>query len=95
MLASILNSRVAIEASVRVVRAFVRLMLMANKELAVKFSDLERRMDSQDEAIANPFQAIRQLIAPQPAPDKREPGFHISEATPRYGVPRRRKILKV
>jgi len=92
MLASILNSRIAIEASVRVVRAFVRLreMLMANKELALKFSELERRMDSHDKAIANLFQAIRQLIDPQTTQEKRELGFHIHETAPRYSFRKRR-----
>jgi len=93
MLASLLNSPIAVEASVRVVRAFVRLreMLMANKELALKFSELERRMDSQDKSIANLFQAIRLLIDPKPTPQKHEVGFHIREAKPRYRI-RRRKI---
>src|SRR2546423_5025569 len=50
MLASVLNSEVAIEASVRVVRAFVRLreIISANAELAAKFAQLERRLDSHD-----------------------------------------------
>ena len=85
----------AIEAGIRVVRAFVRLreMLMANKELALKFSELERRMDSQDKSIANLFQAIRLLINPQTTPMKREVGFHIQETAPRYRIRRRRTLV--
>ena len=85
MLASVLNSAVAIDASVRVVRAFVRLreIISANAELAAKFAHLERRLDSHDEAIAQLFAAIRQLLAPAPA-KKREIGFHVRERQVRY-----------
>jgi ORF6N domain len=85
MLASVLNSAVAIEASVRVVRAFVRLreIVSANSELAAKFAQLERRLDSHDEAIAQLFAAIRQLLAPAPA-TKREIGFHVRERQRTY-----------
>jgi hypothetical protein len=85
MLGSVLNSAVAIDASVRVVRAFVRLreIISANAELAAKFAQLERRLDSHDEAIAQLFAAIRQLLAPAPA-KKREIGFHVREKRARY-----------
>jgi hypothetical protein len=87
MLASVLNSPVAIDASVRVVRAFVRLreLVSANAELAVKFAQLERRLDSHDEAIAQLFAAIRQLLAPPPE-KKREIGFHVRERKGRYAA---------
>src|SRR5437588_2721113 len=66
MLASVLNSPVAIEASVRVVRAFVRMreMLTLNRELSQKLSELEPRMDGNDEDIQKLFEAIRHLLAP-------------------------------
>src|SRR5437899_9214177 len=66
MLASVLNSEVAVQASVRVVRAFVRLreMVAANFELKTKLGELERRLDGTDESIAHLFAAIKQLIEP-------------------------------
>ncbi|HEV2805176.1 MAG TPA: ORF6N domain-containing protein [Chthoniobacterales bacterium] len=87
MLASVLNSDVAVEASVRVVRAFVRLreIVSANAELAAKFAQLERRLDSHDDAIAQLFEAIRQLLAPPPE-KKREIGFHVRERAGRYAA---------
>src|ERR1043166_1159191 len=53
MLASVLNSPIAVEASVRVVRAFVRMceMLSLSQELSQKLHDLERRMGAHDEDI--------------------------------------------
>jgi ORF6N domain len=85
MLASVLNSAVAIDASVRVVRAFVRLreIISANAELAAKFAQLERWLDTHDEAIAQLFAAIRQLLTPPPR-KKREIGFHVRERRARY-----------
>lgn len=85
MLASVLNSDVAVEASVRVVRAFVRLreLVSANAGLASKFAELERRLDVHDEAIAQLFAAIRQLLAPAPV-KKREIGFHVRERSATY-----------
>jgi ORF6N domain-containing protein len=90
MLASVLNSDTAVQASVRVVRAFVRLreMVVGNAALAVKLAELERRLDSHDESIANLFQVLRQLLA-QPEKPKREIGFHVREGNGRYRVRRR------
>lgn len=87
MLASVLNSDVAVQASVRVVRAFVRLreMVSGNTALAAKLAELERRLDSHDGSIANLFLAIRQLLTP-PAKPKREIGFHVRENGARYRV---------
>ena len=86
MLASVLNSPTAVEASVRVVRAFVwmREQLAANKELARKLVDLEQRVGGHDEALANLFEAIRQLIEPRLPEDRREIGFHVRETAPPY-----------
>jgi hypothetical protein len=94
MLASVLNSAIAVQASVRVVRAFVRLreMVAANAQLAAKLKELERRFDSHDEAIANLFAALKQLLEPTDAPKRREIGFHVREKAARYRVRRRSKI---
>ncbi|CAN5157842.1 hypothetical protein BH09BAC5_BH09BAC5_16470 [soil metagenome] len=63
MLASVLNSPVAIQASIQVVKAFVRLreMLVANKELAEKLDQLEQKYDKNFAVV---FDAIRRLMDP-------------------------------
>ncbi len=88
MFASVLNSEIAVQASVRVVRAFVRLreMVAANAQLAVKLEELERRFDSHDDAIANLFATLKQLLEPPEAPKRREIGFHVREEAARYRV---------
>jgi len=90
MLASVLNSSIAIQASVRVVRAFVRLreMVAANAQLAGQLAELERRLDSHDEAIVDLFAALKRLLEPEPKV-KREIGFHVRERRPRYRAKKR------
>ena len=77
MAASVLNSPRAVEVSVFVVRAFVKLrqLVLAHKDLAGKLDQLERKVGSHDEAIKQLVAAIRQLMAP-PDPPKKEMGFH-------------------
>ena len=67
MAASVLNSPRAVEVSIYVVRAFVRLREMAasNRELMEKLDQLERRVLSHDEAISGLFDAMRQMMRPE------------------------------
>jgi hypothetical protein len=91
MLASVLNSEVAIRASVRVLRAFVKLreMVAANAQLASKLEELERRLDSDDETIVDLFATLRRLLEPAEPTTKREIGFHVREGSARYRTKRR------
>jgi hypothetical protein len=93
MLASVLNSSVAIEASVRVVRAFVlmREQLAVHKELSSKLAELEAHVSGHDGAIQDLFEAIRQLIEPAES-SKREIGFHIRETATPYRVKTRKRF---
>ena len=91
MLSSVLNSERAVKVNIAIMRAFVRLRqtLETNRELARKFSGLERRVGKHDEEIAAIIEVIRQLMAPLEKP-RREIGFHVREKTPRYRVCKRR-----
>jgi hypothetical protein len=94
MLASILNSPIAVEASVRVVRAFIlmREQLTANKELAVKLADLEQRVGGHDAASQDIFEAIRRLVEPPLPENRREIGFHVRETAPPYRIKTRQRM---
>jgi len=76
MAATILNSPRAVEMSLYVVRAFVRLreLLASNTALARKLNELEGKLKNHDEAIAAILSAIRELMNP-PAPKRRGIGF--------------------
>jgi len=76
MVATVLNTQRAVEISLYVVRAFVKLreMLASNKELAAKLNALEHKLDSHDQAIAGLINAIRELMRP-PETKTRPIGF--------------------
>ena len=73
MAAAVLNSPRAIDVSVYVVRAFVKLreVVSSHKELARQLNELERKVGSHDEAIRSLVHAIRKLMEPPPTPEKK------------------------
>jgi uncharacterized protein involved in exopolysaccharide biosynthesis len=83
MAATVLNSARAVEMSVFVVRAFVRLreMLATNEKLAAKIDELEQRLDIHDVSIQDLLEAIRQLMIPEPATG-RKIGFILPAVKP-------------
>jgi phage regulator Rha-like protein len=78
MAATVLNSPKAVEMSVFVVRAFVRLreMLGNNRQLASKIEELEQKLETHDTAIQDLIEAIKQLMMPEPGA-KRKIGFQL------------------
>lgn len=88
MAATVLNSPRAVEVSVYVVRAFVRLRetLGSNQELAAKLDALEQKTEllslrhetfsrNTRAQLKQVFEALRQLMAPPAAPPRRPIGF--------------------
>lgn len=73
MAASVLNSKRAIEMSILVVRAFVQMReaLRANQRVEAKLAELETRLDTHDTEIQDLVEAIRELLTPLPANDRR------------------------
>jgi hypothetical protein len=83
MAATVLNSERAVEMSVFIVRAFVRLreMVTTNEKLAAKIDELEQRLDTHDASIQDLLEAIRQLMLPEPATGRRI-GFALPAVKP-------------
>ncbi len=81
MAATVLNSERAVQMSVFVVRAFVRLreMLATNRLLAAKIDELEDHLETHDSAIQELIEAIRRLMTPKEAP-RRRIGFQLPAA---------------
>lgn len=79
MLAGILNSEIAIAASINVVRVFIKLrrILSSYKELAEKVSTLEDKYEKNFKIV---FELIQQLIKEEDKP-KREIGFQLPKKT--------------
>src|SRR5438876_5353942 len=79
----VLNSERAIQMSIFVVRAFVRMReaLAANQQIAAKLRELEQRLENHDGTIQELVAAIRELMIPPP-PNRRRIGF---QTPPRAG----------
>lgn len=76
MLAGVLNSAVAIAASVEIVRAFVKMRdVLSASDLVVKLADIEKRISGHDKDISKLFGALRQLLE-TPGKEFGEIGFH-------------------
>ena len=76
MAASVLNTPRAVEVSVYVVRAFVRLreLLSTHAEISAKLNELFARLDNHDAQIAALMEAIHALMT-LPEPSSRQIGF--------------------
>ena len=92
MAANVLNSPRAVEMSVYVVRAFVRMRaeLVRTQDLARRLAEIEKTLIGHDAALRDLFAKIRPLLLPEPEPKRREIGFEIKEASARYSVYRRK-----
>jgi hypothetical protein len=80
MAAGVLNSPRAVEMSIYVVRAFLRLreMLATHKDLAAKLAELEQRLETHDHKIVEIIKAIHVLAMPPEKP-ARQIGFRPDE----------------
>jgi len=74
MISSVLNSKVAIQVNIQIMRTFTRLkeIIMSHKDLQRKIENMEKKYDQQFRVV---FDAIKQLLIPPEKP-KRKIGFH-------------------
>lgn len=81
MAASVLNSRRAEDMSIFVVRAFVlmRDAVAANQQIISKLAAIEQRLNEHDSDIGELVEAIRELMKPLPATNRRI-GFAVPAA---------------
>lgn len=88
MAANVLNSPPAVQMSVYVVRAFLKMrsVLSDNRQLARKLAQLEKQLKSRlnlhETAIVEVLQRIMNILdpPPQPEPRRRRIGFHSDES---------------
>lgn len=78
MLATVLNSDIAIKTSISIIKTFIKLryFIYTHKRLSQKLGKLERKIGKHDEEIQSIFEAIRQLTL-LPEKPKRKIGFAI------------------
>lgn len=81
MAATVLNSERAVQMSVFVVRAFVRLreILADDRRLAAKIDELERHVGTHETAIRDLVEAIRRLMVVEVGP-RRKIGYELPQS---------------
>ena len=79
MAATVVNSPRAVQMSIFVVRAFLRLRewVVGQAELAKRLAELERRVGAHDHELKAVIQTIRGMLEP-PVPPKKQIGFRQS-----------------
>ena len=77
MLSSVLNSELAVQVNIAIMRAFVQMRELATSSRAVarKLDELEKKYDKHDRQFMDLFDAIRQLMTPPEVKKKRMIGF--------------------
>jgi hypothetical protein len=92
MAANVLNSRQAVEMSVFVVRAFIKMreQLLNRVELEKRLADIEKALLSHDTALRDLYQKIRPLLLPSPEPPRKKIGFGMREKQAKYKAKRKR-----
>ena len=93
MAANVLRSRKAVEMSVFVVRAFVKMreQLGATRELARRLAEIEKELVVHDTALVDLYDKIRPLLLPPEDPPKKQIGFSVRERRARYRTGGRKK----
>jgi phage regulator Rha-like protein len=76
MLANILRSERAIQASIRIIEIFVKIRetLLTHKDILLQLEKMEKKLTGHDEDIALIFQYLKQLLNP-PQPPRQKIGF--------------------
>ncbi|MCX6340679.1 MAG: ORF6N domain-containing protein [Candidatus Aureabacteria bacterium] len=92
MAATVLNSPLAVQMSVLVVRAFVKMRetLAATETMARRLAEIEKTLLSHDGALRDLYYKIRPLLLPPPEKPKRRIGFGLGERRARYKLRVRR-----
>jgi len=90
MAATVLNSPQAVEMSVFVVRAFIKMreQLLATTTLAKRLAEVEKLLLTHDSALRDLYQRIRPLLLPPPEPERKAIGFGVKERPARYRATR-------
>jgi hypothetical protein len=74
MLSAVLKSTRAVEASIAIARVFVKLreLLSSHADLVRRLDEMEKKYDDRFRVV---FEAIRELMTPEPVPPKQQIGF--------------------
>ncbi len=73
MLSGVLNSTIAIQVHIQIIRVFTKMkeMLLTNKDILLKLEQLEKDVKTNKKDIAIIFEALKQLLNPPKEPRRR------------------------
>jgi hypothetical protein len=77
MLSSVLNSRIAINVNIQIMRIYTKMreMMMTNQEIISKLNELEKQTLQNAEDIQSIFDQLRQFLIPPEQSNRRRIGF--------------------
>jgi len=92
MAASVLNSPQAVEMSIFVVRAFVKMreQLLNRADLEKRLTEIEKGLLAHDAVLRDLYRKIRPLLLPPPDPLRKPIGFSVKEGRAVYRVRRKK-----
>jgi hypothetical protein len=73
MLSGVLNSTIAIQVHIQIIRVFARIreMIFSHKDILLQLEKIERKVDKHDEEIILIFNYLKQLLNPPQVPRQR------------------------
>ena len=73
MLSSVLNSEVAINVNIQIIRVFTKMreMLLTHKDLLLEMEDIRKKVSGQDKKIDLVFTYLKQFFKEKESPPKR------------------------
>ena len=73
MLSSVLNSDIAVEVNIQIIRVFTKMRqaILDNKEILARIDKMEKKLTQHDEELQTVFKALKKLLQ-QPEPVKRK-----------------------
>ncbi|MFA7159762.1 MAG: ORF6N domain-containing protein [Kiritimatiellia bacterium] len=82
MAATVLNSPQAVQMSIFIVRAFIKMreQLLNRAELETRLADIEKTLMSHNTALRDLYQKIRPLLLPPPELPRKQIGFHACQS---------------
>ena len=98
MAATILKSPSAVQISVFIVRAFIKMreQLLTTATLAKRLAEVEKLLLVHDSALRDLYQKIQPLLMPPEKPEKKRIGFDVRESRAKYRAkrPKNKKVKK-
>ena len=91
MAATVLNSPRAIEMSIFVIRAFVKMREQLAEHLTMKkrLAEIEKVLLAHDIALEDVYKKLTPLLQPPPEPPRKQIGFQVREKGKKYRGPKK------